>query len=299
MTKDELQIVRRVFARQILAIAGVAENARLEAAFRKVPREHFLGSDPWVIADARNGLLRLPSNDPIYAYQDVLFSLSQSRGVNNGGPSLHARLLDALSPQPEQNVVHLGAGTGYYTAMLAELVGLKGRVTAVEIDPVLGRMARENLSNRPNVDVIIDDARTWPRKHADRIYLNFAVTAPVMPWINYLSPAGRLVIPLGVPGEAKGPAGPRFSRHGSAFLIEQRRYGFGASYICPAYFIHAEDDPASTDKDAIERLQRAFRSKGVEFVRSLIWRRHAEPGRCWMWSPDWSLSYDPVSAVDR
>lgn len=100
MTARELQILRRAFARQMPAIAGVAGNRRLEAAFARVRREDFLGAEPWLIAGGASGPLQLPSNDPIFAYQNVLFSLAPSRGVNNGEPALHARLLDALAPQP-------------------------------------------------------------------------------------------------------------------------------------------------------------------------------------------------------
>ena len=294
MTEDELQILRRAFARQIVAVAGAAGNARLEAAFAEVRRERFLGSDPWMIVDVMRGPMPLPTNDPVYAYQDVLFTLSQSRGVNNGAPSLHARLLHALSPEPGHSVVHLGSGGGYYTAMLAELVGPGGRVTAVEVDPVLARMARDTLSDRPNIDVAVADGAAWPQEDADRIYVNYGVAAPAEAWIERLAPAGRLVVPLSVPGQPRRPGGPRFAQHGAAFLIERRDSGLSAAFICPAYFVHGDDDPAATDEGALERLRSAFRSGGAESVRSLVWRRTAEGGRCWFWSPEWSLSYDPA-----
>ncbi|WEX07877.1 methyltransferase domain-containing protein [Chelativorans sp. AA-79] len=294
MTEEELAMVRTAFARQILAVAGVAGNAALEHAFRTVRRENFLGSEPWKIVDFTTAPANLPSNDPVYAYQDVLFVLSSWRGVNNGGPSLHARLLNALSPRPGQTVVHLGAGTGYYSAILAELVGPQGRVIAVEIDEVLARTARTALSHFPNVEVVVDDAAAWPREPADRIYVNFAVLAPQERWIEHLAPGGRLVFPLGVPGQPFRPAGPRFSRHGAAFLVERKDSGFGAFHICAAYFIHADGSAGVSDEAEQERLQNAFRRSGAEFVRSLVWRRPADPARCWICSPGWSLSYDPV-----
>lgn len=294
MAEDEADIVRAAYARQILAVAGVAGNGALETAFGTVRRERFLGSEPWTITDLTGAPTTLPSNDPVYAYQDVLFVLSSGRGVNNGRPSLHARLLDALSPQPGQTVVHLGAGTGYYSAILAQLVGPEGRVIAVEIDELLARTARAALGDLPNVDVIVDDAAAWPRKAVDRIYVNFAVSAPQERWLDHLAPGGRLVFPLGVPGEPSRPAGPRFSQHGAAFLIERKRAGFGASHICAAYFVHAEGSGGTTDAAEHERLQNAFRRSGAEFVRSLIWQQPADPARCWVSSPQWSLSYDPV-----
>ena len=305
MTEDEIDVVRRAFARQIVAVAGAAGNAALEAAFARVPRERFLGAGPWNIADIGRGLIELPSRDPVYAYQDVLFSLSPGRGVNNGAPSLHARLLDALAPQPGQHVVHLGAGTGYYSAVLAELVGPTGHVSAVEIDPALAGEARRSLGSWDNVEVIVGDAGAWPQQRADRVYVNFAVTGLPAPWIESLSPAGRLVLPLGVPGQPMRPAGPRFSRAGGAFLIENCDDGsggvenaassdFAARHICKAYFVHAEGQADRIDDGTVDRLDRAFQSGGIDFVKSLVWGRTADAIRCWLWTPEWSLSYDPV-----
>ena len=296
MTEEELRIVRRAFARQIMAVAGVSENGRLEAAFSEIRRERFLGSDQWMIVDAGKWVAPLPENDPVYAYQDVLFALSASRGVNNGEPSLHARMLNALSPEPGQLAVHVGAGTGYYTAVLAELVGPRGHIIAIEIDPILGSMARENLRDRTNVDVVIADGGNWPQEAADRIYVNFAVTGPPAPWIERLSPMGRLVMPLGVPNEPNRPGGPRSSQYGGAFLIERRENEFAASYICPAYFIDAEGDPASIDEDAVARLELAFRSGRAECVKSLVWGDAAPADQCWYSSPEWSLSYTALNA---
>ncbi len=43
----ELAKMRRRFAREMLAIAGVIGNERLENAFARVPREKFLGRGRW------------------------------------------------------------------------------------------------------------------------------------------------------------------------------------------------------------------------------------------------------------
>ena len=75
----------------------------------------------------------------------------ESRGINNGQPSLWAYLFDHLDLLPGEQVLHLGCGTGYYTAIIAELVGSAGRVTAVEIDATLARKARAALADGPQV----------------------------------------------------------------------------------------------------------------------------------------------------
>ncbi|ANM20786.1 protein-L-isoaspartate O-methyltransferase domain-containing protein (plasmid) [Rhizobium sp. N541] len=111
-TADELAVVRRAYARQVAATAGTT-NPRIEAAaFAVVPREKFLGAPPWQIASLGGGYRRLLSADLVLAYQDVLFALQPDKGVNNGSPSLHARLLAELDVQIGDRIAHIGAGTG-------------------------------------------------------------------------------------------------------------------------------------------------------------------------------------------
>ena len=146
--ETELAIVRGAFARQTLAVAGVLGEAdpRLEQAFADVPRERYLGPPPWQITQPPGGYITLPVADPVLAYQDVLFALSPERGVNNGSPSLHARWLHAMAPREGNCVAHIGAGAGYYTALLAKLVGLSGYVVALEFEPKLVEYGASQLA---------------------------------------------------------------------------------------------------------------------------------------------------------
>src|SRR5262249_54161634 len=75
----------------------------------------------------------------------------------NGQPSLWAYLFDHLDLVPGKQVLHLGCGTGYYTAIIAELVGSAGRVTAVEIDATLSRKGQAAFADWPQVRVIHGD----------------------------------------------------------------------------------------------------------------------------------------------
>jgi protein-L-isoaspartate(D-aspartate) O-methyltransferase len=117
-TEADLAVVRRAFAAQILAVAGVRDNRALEQAFVSVPRERFVGRPPWQIV-GRQGYRPVVSHDPVVLYQDINFALAPRRGVNNGSPVLHAMWLDALGPLTGARVVHIGAGTGYYSALLS------------------------------------------------------------------------------------------------------------------------------------------------------------------------------------
>jgi protein-L-isoaspartate(D-aspartate) O-methyltransferase len=284
-----LAILRRAYARQMTALAGSADPA-LERAFASVPREAFLGPPPWRIVRPQGEII-LPDADPVHAYQNVLFALDPGRGVNNGEPALHVEMLAALTVEQGARVLHVGAGAGYYTAILAELATATGVVTAVEVDGTLAASARANLVPWPNVSVVHDDGSTWPASEVDRIYVNAAVTRPAARWVEGLAPGGRLVLPLGVPPETAPPGVPRHAVRGGIVVIERVASGFAAYWLRPAYFVMAEG--TLTPGAELDALRRAFARGSAEFIRSLVWGGRPDPARCWVWTPDWALSFDP------
>ena len=116
---------RHAYAAEITRRADVSDP-RIEAAFAAVPREDFAGPPPWRIGSG--GFFGLTSSDdPARLYEDVLVAIDAERGINNGQPSLHAQSIDALGVKEGETVVQIGAGAGYYTAILAELVGRDGQ----------------------------------------------------------------------------------------------------------------------------------------------------------------------------
>ena len=103
--------------------------------------------------------------------RDVI-GIVPERNLNNGQPSLHAALFAAAAPQPGEHVVHVGAGVGYYTAILAELVGAEGRVTAIEFDAELAARAAVNLAQTLHVRALHGDGTRVVFDLADVIYVN-------------------------------------------------------------------------------------------------------------------------------
>ena len=154
--QTELGIVRAAYAKQVLAAAGV-NDSRLAQAFAAIPREDFLGPGPWLVRRWLGNYVSTPDADPVYLYTDDLVALVPERRVNNGQPSLHAHLIHQALPAAGQHVVHVGTGTGYYTAILAHLVGPSGRVTGIEFDEGLAARAKANLAPYANVAVIKGD----------------------------------------------------------------------------------------------------------------------------------------------
>src|SRR5215472_17690692 len=89
--ETESAIIRRAYAKHVLANAGV-DDARVEAAFAAVRREHFLGPGPWLMPRWSLRYVPTPSDDPVYLNQDALVGIVPDRNLNNGQPSLHAML---------------------------------------------------------------------------------------------------------------------------------------------------------------------------------------------------------------
>src|SRR3954451_21130105 len=112
-----LEHQRRRYADMVVAMAGVDEP-RIHDLFASIPREAFLPPPPWTIM-SRGAATR--TSDIADLYDDVLVALDREQGINNGEPALHAAWLAAIDPRPGETVIHVGAGTGYYTAMLATL----------------------------------------------------------------------------------------------------------------------------------------------------------------------------------
>jgi protein-L-isoaspartate(D-aspartate) O-methyltransferase len=288
--EEQLAVVRRAYARQILARTGIAGNQSLEDAFATTPRERFVGEPPWQLSQGRRRYDTLASDDPAILYQDVLIALVPERGVNNGSPSLHALWLNALNPREGERVVHIGAGTGYYSAILARLVGPRGHVVAVEFDRALAQRAAENLADMKNVTVVQGDGAEWPREPADRIYVNFAVVRPAEAWLDQLVQSGRLIFPLGLPAAWGGKRNQR-GLQGASFLVERRAGGFTASWLGEPSFVSAEGLLAGSEGERTA-LAAAFERDGATSVRSLSRGEDTPIERCWLRGKGWCLSYD-------
>ncbi len=127
----DLASARRRFAEDLRKTANLTTGDLVEA-FATVPRERFLGRGPWhVLVRAHDGRVHYrmtESADPVHVYSNVLIGIDPSRGLNNGEPSSLAGWIERLAPKSGETLIHVGSGTGYYTAIFAELVGPSGHV---------------------------------------------------------------------------------------------------------------------------------------------------------------------------
>ena len=174
--------------------AGWVTDPRIERAFAAIPREGFLRPPPWTVFPP-GGFFKKPTSDPKDLYDDVLVVLDARRGVNNGQPSLHAAWIAAVDPRPGDVAVHVGAGSGYYSAILAMLVLPGGTVHAYEIEPELAAVAARNLACFDHVVVHGETALGAALPEADVVYVNAGIAAPDVSWLSALKPGGRLIFP--------------------------------------------------------------------------------------------------------
>lgn len=281
---DALERRREFFSRLVTAhVRG--DDGRLQAAFRSTPREKFLGAGPWRAFTAA-GYLDIPEDDVGLVYQDIPIALAHERGINNGQPSLHALCLAALAPRPGEHALHIGAGAGYYTAILAHLVGAdlsgSGQVDAYEIEPDLAARAAENLAALPGVRVHAGDGTQAGLPAAGIIYVNAGAAAPAPAWLASLAAGGRLLFPL---TSASGAGAMLLA------TCTQDRNLWDARLLLPVAFIPCV---GAQDPTHAAALAAAFERGGWKDVRSM--RRGTPPdASAWYRGGDWWLSTEPIS----
>ena len=287
---DEVARARQRFAEELRFTARV-EQPSVVQAFATVRREQFAGPGPWRLLSAGRmaGYWTSPSDDPCELYHDVLVAIDESRGLNNGQPSLWAGLYDDLALARGEHVVHVGTGTGYYTALLAEIVGPGGHVTAVEIDAALAERTRRNLAvGWPQAEVVTADGFTHqPQRPADAIVVNAGVSHLSAAWLDALAPeGGRLLVPL-TTAEGWG-----------AFLVVMRGAA-GSGRYAARFAARTGIIPCVGGRDAAAetRLKAALQTSYFTAIRSLRRAPELPDETCWLAGNGWWLSTGPADAA--
>jgi protein-L-isoaspartate(D-aspartate) O-methyltransferase len=280
---NELAVLRRAYARQVTFL-GRAANPALEMAYANVPREAYLGPGPWPILRWPSGYLTTPDADPAWLYSDVLVGIVTEQRLNNGQPSAHATWIAAAAPAPGEHVVHVGAGVGYYSAIMAHMAGPSGALTAIEFEPELAARASANLAHWPGAQVLQGDGSITPFAPADVIYVNAGASRPAEAWLDGLKVGGRLILPL-TTNENFGPDVTRLT--GAVFRIIRRADDhFDADFVGPIGVFPCE---GARDQVSERALAAAFQQGGFEKVKRL--RRQESVSDSWVSAPGWSLTY--------
>ena len=272
---DSIESARRFYAAELCRINGISSPAIL-AAFANVPRERFVGPGPWTIQNSgTSGFTK--DADPTHVYRDALIVLDEAKHLNNGQPSLWAIHLDLLRVRPGDQILHLGCGTGYYTAILAELTGPHGKVTAIEIEEGLAARAHVALEPWPQVIVIHGDGSRGPFEAADVIVVSAGATHPLPAWLAAVNPSGKLLFPL---TPTRGPGT-------MAHLIRASADFFTATLEGSVFFVDFE---GARDPDLSTALVQALQRDQGTAVRSLRCDVHSPDESCWLHGDGWCFS---------
>ncbi len=154
-------------------------DQRLLEAMRRVPRHEFISPERW---------------EQAYADHPVIIPEQQTTSQ----PYIIAAMIQAAEIKPEDRVLEVGAGSGYQTALLAELAE---QVVAVERYQSLADKAQGSLRRLGYSNVVVvagDGTLGWPSAAPyDAIIVSAAAPRVPPAMLEQLAPGGRLVIPVG------------------------------------------------------------------------------------------------------
>lgn len=167
---------------QHLKLGGLLRDKSLEQAFLKVDRADFV-----------------PERLRHLAYSDQALPIGEGQTISQ--PTVVAFMLELLQAKSGDKILDVGAGSGWQTALLGQLVGSRGRVYAVEVVPQLCQQAASNLAKYrfKNIQLLCQNARSGLPKQAPFDGIIAGASGEKVPpvWKKQLKVGGRIVAPVG------------------------------------------------------------------------------------------------------
>ena len=161
---------------------GVLRTPRIIETFRQVDRALFV-----------------PPELRAYTYEDRPLPIGEGQTISQ--PSTVAFMLELLQPKEGEEILDIGSGSGWTTALLCSIVGKSGKVIGLERIDELVRFGKDNFGklfgNRDNCS--IEKAGEFlgiPGKQFDAILVSAAADHLPVELIEQLKVGGRLVVPV-------------------------------------------------------------------------------------------------------
>lgn len=163
-----------------LKTSGVLKSEKIERALIEVDRKDFVR-------------LEFLQN----CYKDIALPFADNQTISQ--PTTVVFMLELLNIKLEQKILDIGAGSGWVTCLLAELVGPKGKVYGFEINKKMGELGLKNIQkfNYKNICYKISDASKEWQKHSlyDRVHCAAAFSKIPQDLLDQLKIGGILVAP--------------------------------------------------------------------------------------------------------
>ena len=161
---------------------GLGLNESELKAFKDVDREDFV---PQGIKDR--------------AYEDIPLPILRGKTISQ--PTTVMMMTHALELKEGEKVFEIGTGSGYQSAIIAKIVGTKGKVITTEVIPELVNFSRQNLAKAgiKNAEVYEDDGSKGMKEKApfDKIIITAACKEFPKPLLEQLKLEGIIVGPVG------------------------------------------------------------------------------------------------------
>ncbi|MBX6385179.1 MAG: methyltransferase, FxLD system [Microbispora sp.] len=240
---------------------GEVISEPVAAALATVPRHLFAPGEPLEAAYAADRALVVKRD----ASGTALSLLSAAH--------IQAVMLEQAEIEPGMRVLEIGSG-GYNAALIQELVGAEGMVVSADIDPGIVERARTCLTaaGYDRVEVVPADAENGVPEHApyDRIIVTAGAWDIPPAWMDQLSAAGRIVVPLRIRGRTRSIAFDRSddvlvsrSYRLAAFVPMQGAGAFREHTVrlAEGVVLQVDEEPQRFD---VEALRRALGSPRLE-----------------------------------
>jgi len=171
---------------QQLIEGGYLKTPEIISAFKKIKREDFVLPEMTLEAEKN-------------------YPLSIGYGQTISQPLTVVFMFELLQPKKGQKILDIGSGSGWTTALLAEIVGEKGKVFGIERIKELADFGQANtkkynfVSAGRTVFITGDGSKGLPREALfDCIHVGAAAAKIPGPLLEQLKVGGRLVIPVGI-----------------------------------------------------------------------------------------------------
>lgn len=167
-----------------LITGGWLKTERYIEAFRKIKRIDFLPEDSKDLAEV-----------------DTALSIGFGQTISQ--PLVVAFMIELLEPKEGEKILDVGSGSGWTSALLAEIVGEKGKVIALEVVPELKEFGEKNVAKynfvkRRRAEFICADGSKGYQKEAPYDNILVSATAIRIPeaWKKQLRIGGKIITPM-------------------------------------------------------------------------------------------------------
>ena len=167
-----------------LILRGYLKTPSVIEAFRKIKRVDFL-----------------PSH--LKSLSDIDEALPIGEGQTISQPAVVAFMIELLEPKKGEKILDVGSGSGWTTALLAQIVGEKGKVFGIELIPSLAEFGKENIKRYNFIENGIvkilcqDGSKGLPEEAPfDKILVSASAEDVSQAFREQLKKGGKLVIPI-------------------------------------------------------------------------------------------------------